>query len=102
MEAILASTEDDLIHSLDCKNPQTAQYIVSRRNVSYFAAGSDTYSPTGTRLMKFNITGDQFLDPSTVRIRFSIHNTAEALDPATNLLCPLSGPWCFFSEDYGC
>jgi len=42
--------------------------------VSYFAQGGNQYSPNGVKVMKFNLTGDQWLDPSTFKVMFQINN----------------------------
>ena len=31
----------------------------NRRSVSYFASGGNSYSPSGVKVLKFNLTGDQ-------------------------------------------
>ena len=51
-----------------------ASYVTNRRSVSYFASGGNTYSPSGVKVMKFNLTGDQWLDPSTFRVAFQLNN----------------------------
>ena len=49
--------------------------MTNRRSVSYFAQGGNQYSPNGVKVMKFNLTGDQWLDPSTSRVMFQLNNT---------------------------
>ena len=51
-----------------------ASYVTNRRSVSYFASGGKTYSPNGVKVMKFNLTGDQWMDPSTSRVAFQLNN----------------------------
>ena len=52
-----------------------ASYVTNRRSVSYFAQGGNQFSPTGVKVMKFNLPGDQWLDPSTFRVMFQLNNT---------------------------
>ena len=57
-------------------------------------AGSNEYQAgSGARVIRVNITGDGWLDPSTVRVVYTLVNT----DTDSNkLLRVLSGPWSFF------
>ena len=68
------SIDDQLIVNLSYKLRPGASYITNRRSVSYSASGGNTYSPNGIKKMKFNITGDQWLDPSTFRVAFQLNN----------------------------
>ena len=68
------SIDDALIGGLSYKLKPGASYVTNRRSVSYFASGGNTYSPNGVKVMKFNLTGDQWLDPSTFRVAFQLNN----------------------------
>ena len=70
MEHHAQSTDDALIGNLPYRLKPGASYITNRRSVSYFAPGCNTYSPNGIKVMRFNLTGDQWLDPSTFRVAF--------------------------------
>ena len=75
MEAISNSIEDKLIDSLQFKLKEGASYINDRRSVTFHAAGSNIYSSrTGNKLIKIQLTGDNWLDPSTVRVMFDVVN----------------------------
>ena len=74
MEHHARSADDALIGGLSYKLTPGASYVTNRRSVSYFAAGGNTYSPNGAKVMKFNFTGDQWLDPSTFRVAFQLNN----------------------------
>ena len=63
-----------LIGGLGYKLKPGASYVTNRRSVSYFASGGNTYSPTGVKVMKFNLTGDPWLDPNTFRVAFQLNN----------------------------
>ena len=74
MEHHAQSVDDALIGGLSYKLKAGASYVTNRRSVSYFASGGNTYSPNGVKVMKFNLTGDQWLDPSTFRVAFQLNN----------------------------
>ena len=69
------SVDDALIGGLSYKLKPGASYVTNRRSVSFFAQGGNQYSPNGVKVMKFNLTGDQWLDPSTFRVMFQLGNT---------------------------
>ena len=69
------SAEDYLIDSFQFKIPPGASYVTDRRS-SYLTAGSSIYQAgSGTRVIRINLTGDGWLDPSTVRLHFRLTNT---------------------------
>ena len=74
MEHHAQSVEDALIGGLSYKLKPGASYVTNRRSVSYFASGGNQYSVNGVRVMKFNLTGDQWMDPSTFRVMFQMNN----------------------------
>ena len=74
MEHHVQSVDVALIGGLSYKLKAGASYVTNRRSVSYFASGGNTYSPVGVKVMKFNLTGDQWLDPSTFRVAFQLNN----------------------------
>ena len=74
METHIQATEDALIDTLSFKLPNTANFITERRSVTFFPSGSNEYSPRGVKIMKFMLTGTDWLDPSTVRILFKLNN----------------------------
>jgi hypothetical protein len=94
VDAMAASAEDYLIDSVSFKLPNTASYVIDRRSVSYWTAGANEYaSGTGSKVARINITGDGWLDPSTVRLSYTLEN----MDGTVNHnLRPLTGPWGFF------
>ena len=74
MEHHAQSIDDALIGGLSYKLKPGPSYVTNRRSVSYFASGGNTYSPNGVKVMKFNLAGDQWLDPSTYRVAFQLNN----------------------------
>jgi len=71
METHIQATEDALIDTLSFKLPNTANFINDRRSVTFYPAGSNDYGPRGVKVIKFMLTGTDWLDPSTVRIQFT-------------------------------
>ena len=70
---------------------QGASYVTNRRSVSFFPSGSNEYGPsTGTKVIKIRLNGTDWLDPSTVKVMFTLKNT-----DAANDLKFLSGPHAF-------
>ena len=74
MEGHAQSVEDSLIDSLSFKLRPGASYVTSRRSVSFFPQGGNDYKPNGVKVIKIGLNGDQWLDPSTVKLfsRFRI------------------------------
>ena len=72
MEHHAQSIDDALIGGLSYKLKPGAPYVTNRRSISYFASGGNTYSPNGVKVIKFNLAGDQWLDPSTFRVAFQL------------------------------
>ena len=67
MEAISNSIEDKLIDGLSFKLEPTASYITERKSSTFWAMGSNVYAPnSGTKVIKLVLSGDGWLDPSTV------------------------------------
>ena len=76
MEHHAQSVEDALIGGLSYKLKPGASYVTNRRSVSFMASGGNQYSPAGVKVIRFNITADQWLDPSTFRVMFQLNNLA--------------------------
>jgi len=94
VDSMANSVEDYLIDGLSFKLNPGASYVSDRRSVSYFPAGSNIYqSGSGARVIRMNLTGEGWLDPSTVRLTYTLVNneTEEA-----KYLRVISGPWGFF------
>ena len=74
MEHHAQSVDDALIGGLNYKLKAGASYVTNRRSVPYLAQGGNQYSPNGAKVMKFNLTGDQWLDLSAFRVAFQLNN----------------------------
>ena len=75
MEHHVQSIDDQLIGNLSYKLKVGASYVSDRRSVTFFASGGNQYSPSGVKVRKFNIVADQWLDPPTFRVMFTVNNT---------------------------
>ena len=94
VEAIANGIEDKLIDGLSFKMNPGASYVVDRRSVTFHPQGSNIYkTKEGTKLIRILLTGDNWMDPSTLRILFQLNNDET---DATKMLRPLSGPHAFF------
>ena len=75
MENIINSASEVLTDSLSFKIPSSGNYIIDRRSCTFHTEGSNSYSATsGTKVIRFRIAGDQWADPSTLRIMFDVLN----------------------------
>ena len=93
VDSMASSVEDYLIEGLSFKLNPGASYVTDRRSVSYYTAGSNIYqSGSGARVIRINLMGEGWLDPSTVRLSYTLVNN----EGASKVLRPLSGPWSFF------
>ena len=86
MGSITNAAEEVLVDALSFKLPGSGQYIQERRSVTFHTEGSNTYSPTArTRVMRFKLSTEGWLDPSTVRIFLDVVNDDQsAMVPATD------------------
>jgi len=82
LESITSAAEEVLVDSLSFKVPGSGQYVQERRSVTFHTEGSNSYSPQGgTRVIRFKVTAEGWLDPSTVRFFFDVRNN----DPTKQL-----------------
>ena len=78
LEATTNAIEDYLIDSISFKLQPGASYVTDRRSVTFHPQGSNIYKPVqGTKVIKITMTGDQWLDPSTVQLQFKLVNENE-------------------------
>ncbi len=93
MEAVAQGVEDYLIDGLSFKLNPGASYITNRRSVTFFPTGGNQYSPTGVKVIRIVLTGNDWIDPATFRMSFTLNNGDGA---AGHTLRPLGGPHQFF------
>ena len=96
VESYANSIEDKLVDGLSFKLNPGASYINERKSVTFHPQGSNIYKPgAGTKVIKIALTGQDWLDPTTFRVMFTVVNN-ERNSPVNKQLLPVSGPWCFF------
>ena len=95
LESIAAASDDMLIPGLNFKLPQGASYVSQRRFSTFFPQGSNIYSATGTRLIRFVLSdATNLLDLSTFRLAFQLTNSDGA-----NWMQPTGHPgMCWFQR----
>jgi len=97
MESHAQSVEDYLIEGLSFKLAPGASYITNRRSVSFFPQGGNSYSSNGVKVVRIALTGEGWLDPSTVRLMYDLNNvTTDTVLTNEKVLRPVGGPWSFF------
>ena len=74
MEHSLAGAEDALIESLTFNLPNSANFITDRRSVSFFPSNGNEFSPQGVKILRFMLTGTDWLDVSTLRVQYKLNN----------------------------
>ena len=87
LEATTNAIEDYLSDSISFKLQPGASYVTDRRSVTFHPQGSNIYKPVqGTKVIRITMTGDQWLDPSTVQLQFDLNH------PQDQNLYLLGGP----------
>ena len=86
MEHHVQSVDDALIGGLSYELKAGASYVSDRRSVTFFASGGNQYGSNGVKGCKFNISADQWLDPSTFRVMFTLNNLSQT---GNNVVQPL-------------
>ncbi len=95
MESISAAAEEVLVDSLSFKLPGSGQYVQERRSVTFHTEGSNSYSAqAGTRVIRFKLATEGWMDPSTTRFFFDVVNNDAA--GAAKPLRPLGAVHAFF------
>ena len=90
------SGEAPLLDSLDFSLPPNSTAVVDRRqHVKAYPTSASSLTPTATRTFRIRLGGDDFVDPSSIRLQYTVRN----LDGA-NPLRPLTGPWGMWSQVY--
>ena len=75
MDLIISGGEDSLLDSLSFDLPPSSSYIQTRKYSSFYPSGATTYAPNGVRVMRFNLVGEGWLDPESLRITGKLANT---------------------------
>ncbi len=77
MEAIVQSSgTDSLIHALSFKvDSNSAQYVINRREASYFPSGDKFTGDLGVKVLRFQLAGNGFIDLSSLVLSAKCQNT---------------------------
>ena len=88
MEAHLTSGSDFLLEGLSFKPPHsTANYCLANRSVQYFAESGNKFDPVSSRVIRFRIADQGFLEASSVRLKLTLTNLkGEDLTPCAPAL----------------
>ena len=104
MDLVVSSTEASLISQLEFKLPPNSSFATERRLVSAHPSGASQFSPNGVRVMRFVLTGEDWLDPATLRLAMKVRNldTTETLFLAAGpiRLCPQNKLMFFSVKQY--
>ena len=94
MESITNAAEEVLVDALSFKLPGSGQYIQERRSVTFHPEGSNAYSAqAGTRVIRFKLATEGWLDPGTVRILLDVVNADQT---GNRVLRPIGQVHAFF------
>ena len=86
---ISAGGEAPLMQSLSFDLPPGTTAVVDRKQgVRAYPTSASSLQIGGTRTCRIRLGGNDFVDPSTVRLQFVVTNTH-----ASNSLAPACGPW---------
>ena len=94
LESLIATKEAGLLESLTYDLPANSTAITLRRqNCRAFPTSASSLSYTGVRTARIRIGGNDWIDPASVRIFYTVQNTS-----TTANLCPVCGPWGPFGQ----
>ena len=66
MESLLSSSQDNLIHGLDFSISSNTASYVEERSERQWMASSNFFSPSGVRVIRVNVAGNDFVDLSSL------------------------------------
>jgi len=97
LESMIATSgEAPMLDSLDFSLPPSSTAVVDRRqHVRAYPTSASTLTPTSTRTCRLRLGGDDFVDPSSIRLVFTINEIGGTLP-----IIPLCGPWGCWSQLY--
>ena len=90
LEALIAASgEANLLQSLSFDLPPATTAIVDRKQgCRAYPTSASTLVPNGTKTCRIRLGGNEFVDPSTIRLQYTLTNP-----DASKILCPAVGPW---------
>ena len=81
LESHAQAVEDVLHESLSFKLRPSASYVIDRKFVTFWPQGSSEYKVTGgVKVIKININGTDWLDPSSMKLHFIVKNDHASAD----------------------
>ena len=99
LESMIASHpsgEAQIHSSLSYELPAPSTAIVDRKqHVRAYPSSASSLSFSGTKTVRIRLGGEEFIDPSSIRIMFTIKN-----ESSTGILQPLVGPWGVWQQAY--
>jgi hypothetical protein len=98
LESMIASHpngEAGLHPSLMYELPTPSTAVVDRRqHVRFYPSSASSLNVNGTRTFRIRIGGEEFIDPSSIRLQYTIKCDGNA----AQILRPLTGPWGCWSQ----
>ncbi len=93
MESHLAAHDSTLLEALDFRpGGGAADYIIQRKDVALSAQSGNRFESTGQRQLKFSLSTEGWIEPSSIRLAFQLNNLS-ALHPLVPLATPMAA--CF-------
>ena len=76
LEYQLAGSEEQLLKSLQfgLGDKPSSNYITSRRMTQFYPSGASTFTSNGVRVVRITVSGEGWLDPSTILLQFQLQN----------------------------
>ena len=78
MEHHVQSVDVQLIGGLSYKLKTGTSFIQDKRSCTFFNSGGNSFSSSGVKVCKFNIVADQWMDPSSFGIMFTLNNNGNS------------------------
>ena len=68
-------------------NPASTAVVARKQGCRAYPTSASTLTPTGTKTVRIRMGGNDFVNPASCRIVYTLRNTH-----ATQILCPTDGP----------
>ena len=76
----------------------TSSYVLNSKYVRFFAESGDRFSPDSSRVIRFRLTDQAFLEPSSLRLQLTIQNLTVDGNGQDVALTPVAVPLAMFSR----
>ena len=87
LEASIAGTSTHMLDELSYALPASAQYMKKREEL-YWTSGANVYAANGIRTMRVNISGQGFLDMSSIVLECDVDNLSAVSGASLKPLVP--------------